>query len=239
MKNLNILPCILLISLVTLTFNSVVAQEKTLELGTFTGVKLGLPVDVHIRQGSPQKVVVKATDQVVGRIKTKIHDGMLYIVKQDNDSGWWEKQKGKGEAVKIYITAPNIKLLATSDGGSIQSENTLRAGRLNVSVSGAGTIKVVVEAGNLESKVTGSGHVVLRGNAQVTTLRISGSGNLNAERLVAKNCQVEISGSGNCRIQVNNDLLSRISGNGKLYYRGNPKRIVNNASGSGILKKID
>lgn len=239
MKNLNILSCILLVSLVTLTFNPALAQQKTLELGAFTGVKLGLPVDLYIRQGSPQKVMVEAPGEVTGRIKTKIHDGMLYIVKQDNDSGWWEKQKGKGEAVKIYITAANIELLAASDGGSIRSENTLRAGRLNIGVSGSGTIKVVVEAGDLEGKVSGSGHVGLRGSARNTKFRISGSGKLDAERLAANNCQVEISGSGNCRIQVNNDLLSRISGNGKVYYRGNPKRIINNASGSGALKKID
>ena len=110
---------------------------------------------------------------------------------------------------------------------------------MNVAVSGSGSVKVVVDASDLvDGKVSGSGTLGLRGKAENVKFRVSGSGNLNAEKLAAKNCQIESSGSGNCRIQVTNNLMSRISGSGQVYYRGNPKRIVNNASGSGGLKKI-
>ena len=238
MKNINILSRILSLSLIMLIINPSHAQQKTLELGAFKGVKLGLPVELYIKQGSPQNVIIEGPGEAAEHIKTKIHNDMLYIVKQDTDPGWWEKQKAKAEKVKIYITAPNITHLAASDGGSIQSKNTLRAKRLKVDAIGTGTVKVVVEAGDVEGKVSGSGYVGLKGSARNTKFRVSGSSNLDAERLAASNCQVEISGSGNCRIQVSNDLLSRISGNGKVFYRGNPKRIINNASGSGALKKI-
>ena len=238
MKNQNIHSCILLLSLSTLVLKPALAQQKTLDLGNFTGVKLGLPVDLYITQGSPQKVIVEASGDAANHIRTKIHDGMLYIVKKDTDLGWWEKWKNKGEKVKIYITVPDIGHLAVSSGGNIMSENTLRVARLIVGVNGSGSVKVVVEAGDLQGKVSGSGTVALKGSARNTIFRVSGSGKLDAERLAAHNCQVEISGSGNCRIQVNNDLMSRISGNGTVHYRGNPKRIINNASGSGALKKI-
>ncbi|MDN5211889.1 head GIN domain-containing protein [Fulvivirgaceae bacterium BMA12] len=237
MKNFNILFSILLATLGTLVFSPIQAQ-KTINVAPFTGVKLGLPVDLYIRQGTPQKVVVEASGEVTSRIHTKILHGNLYIIKGENDSGWWEKQQSKSEKIKIYITAPNIKNLAVSGSGSILSENTLRGDNLKIDVSGSGSVKVAVAVGHVEGKVSGSSTMGLKGSAQNTKFRVSGSANLNAERLAADNCQVELSGSGNCRIQVSNNLMSRISGSGKVYYKGNPKKIINNASGTGSLKKI-
>ena len=148
------------------------------------------------------------------RINAEINDNILYLVKHDNASRWWSKWRG--EKVRIYITAPNIE---------------------HIAVSGSGNIKVDVETDDLEGKVSGSGNMDLKGIARNTIFSVSGSGNLDAENLAADNCQVKISGSGNCRVQVKDNLVSKISGSGKVYYSGDPEKIINNSSGSGSLNK--
>ena len=226
---------ILLLSLATVAFNPTLAQQQTLDLDTFTGVKLGLPANLYIKQGSPQKVVIEASNEVMEHINAEINDNILYLVKHDNDSRWWSKWRG--EKVRIYITAPNIGHIAASGSGNIESENMLRTESLYVRVSGSGNIKVEVEADDLEGKVSGSGNMDLKGIARNTIFSVSGSGNLDAENLAADNCQVKISGSGNCRVQVKDNLVSKISGSGKVYYSGDPEKIINNSSGSGSLNK--
>lgn len=233
MKSFKQIPLILLLSI--LTFSFAVAQKQNRNVGSFNGVNLGVPAELVIKQGSSSSVVIEASDDALDRIETEVRGGVLQI-KQNNDWNWWKGWSSK--KVKIYITNPVFNHVSVSGSGNIRGENTLESKDMYVAVSGSGKLTLDIKAVQLESKISGSGNVSLKGSARNTELMISGSGNLDAENLASENCQVRISGSGNCRVQVDNSLDSRVSGSGNVFYRGNPEKLTNKSSGSGSIKKI-
>lgn len=225
----------LFISAGLLCSQPLLGQSETRNVGSFKGVQLNIPGKLYLRQGSPQKVVIEASREVLERIETDIVSGNL-VIRQENGS-WWKSWKDRG-TIKVYITAPNLEHISVSGSGSIKSENTIRADRMYLGVSGSGDMDLEVETQNLDSKISGSGSMDLKGRARNTEISISGSGNMDGESLSTNTCEVRISGSGNCRIEVSESLDSRVSGSGNIYYRGNPDKVSNHSSGSGSIKKI-
>jgi hypothetical protein len=212
-----------------------IAQNSTRNVGEFRGVSLGVSADLYITQGNNTSVVIEASDEVQERIETRIRDGVL-IIKQDDDWKWWKNLNSK--KIKIYITNPTFEHVSVSGSGDIQGENTLQSKEMYIAVSGSGKLDLDIKVVDLDSKISGSGNMNIKGSARNTTFQISGSGNMNAESLASEHCQVRISGSGNCRVQVDSSLESRVSGSGNVYYKGNPEKLSNHSSGSGSIKKI-
>lgn len=224
---------ILLLSILIVNF--AVAQKQTRNVGHFEGVKLGMPAHLFVKQGNTSSVIIEGSDEALEHIETEVKGGIL-VIKQDNDWNWWKSWKAKN--VKIYVTNPTFNHVSVSGSGNIQGENTLESKTMYVGISGSGELDLDIKTLDLESKISGSGNMDLRGSARSTQLSISGSGNLNAENLASENCEIRISGSGNCRVQVDHSLDSRVSGSGNIYYRGNPEKLSNKSSGSGSIKKI-
>ncbi len=81
---------------------------------------------------------------------------------------------------------------------------------------------------------TGSGNVSVTDLIAVDRMKVSliGSGGFFGFPLEANNCDVDISGSGNCEITVNDDLDVVIDGSGSVYYKGFPQ-IHEDITGSG------
>jgi len=71
---------------------------------------------------------------------------------------------------------------------------------------------------------TGSGNVTVSDPISVDHMEISliGSGGFYGFPLASSRCQVDISGSGNCEITVNENLDVVVDGSGSVYYKGSP-----------------
>jgi hypothetical protein len=225
----------ILLAFLILTGPLAMAQRTTLNVEEFSGVSLGLPAQLYVKQGNTPSVVIEASEQVQERIRTSVKNGVLTI-RQNDDWKWWNNWSDK--KVKIYITNPSFDHISVSGSGDITGENTLQSKDMYIGVSGSGKVKLAIKVVDLDSKISGSGNMQLEGTARNTNLQISGSGNLDAEDLASESCKVRISGSGNCRVQVDGSLDSRVSGSGNVYYRGNPDNLSNHSSGSGSIKKI-
>ncbi len=225
----------ILVAVMILTGQLIMAQKVTRDVEPFTGVSLGLPAQLYVKQGNSPSVVIEASDEVQERIETRVKSGVLTI-KQDDDWKWWKNWSGK--KVKIYITNPTFDHVSVSGSGDIMGQNMLQSKNMYIGVSGSGKINLDIKTVDLDSKISGSGNMKLEGSARNTNFQISGSGNLDAEELASETCSVRISGSGNCRVNVDDSLESRVSGSGNIYYRGNPEKLSNQSSGSGSIKKI-
>jgi hypothetical protein len=89
-----------------------------------------------------------------------------------------------------------------------------------------------------EATIIGTGDVVITDSFTQQNMKIDleGTGSFLGFNLTANNCQVDISGTGNCEITVNSSLDVSIDGTGNVYYKGNPN-IQEDISGTG--KVID
>ncbi len=72
--------------------------------------------------------------------------------------------------------------------------------------------------------VTGTGDFNLVGEKQSQLdLYITGAGSVEAFDMEADNCNISITGTGNCEVSVNESLNVTISGVGNVFYKGSPQ----------------
>lgn len=83
--------------------------------------------------------------------------------------------------------------------------------------------------------ITGAADFELSGAKQdVLDIYITGTGNVDAYDMVVDDCNIQISGAGNCQVHVIDNLDIVISGVGNIRYRGNPT-VTTDVSGVGDI----
>jgi hypothetical protein len=93
-----------------------------------------------------------------------------------------------------------------------------------------------MDATDIETSISGSGDIRLAGEATNHTLKVSGSGNLSGYELKSINQMITISGTGNAEVFVDGGILdAKISGSGKVYYKGNSSSFSADITGSGSV----
>jgi hypothetical protein len=263
--------CIALLFTATVLFAQ---NRETRNVSTFTKIAFRTPGKAYVKQGTPQKVEIEGSAEMLEKIKTKVEDGKLSIGPEDSWSNWsW----GDDDKVTVYITVATIEGLSVSGSGDLIVETKVNAAALSLNVSGSGSLKIDAQADNVSANVSGSGDMELRGTyksfssdisgsgeivmntaiagsadfeisgsgkviakgtSQSVKAQISGSGRVMAADLETGKCEVRISGSGGVEINVKDELDARISGSGSVYYKGEPKRVNADSSGSGKVRKL-
>lgn len=87
---------------------------------------------------------------------------------------------------------------------------------------------------------SGTGDVVVTDSMAQEELKISltGAGSFMGFPMRAGDCQVDITGTGNCEITVDNSLDVTIDGTGSVYYKGNPT-VHTDISGTGSVNQVN
>jgi len=87
--------------------------------------------------------------------------------------------------------------------------------------------------------VTGAADFELSGEQQdALDIYITGTGNVEAFDMQVKDCNIRISGAGNCEVNVVDNLDVVISGVGNIWYMGNPA-LSTDISGVGNVTAVD
>ncbi|MCB0655363.1 MAG: DUF2807 domain-containing protein [Saprospiraceae bacterium] len=201
--------------------------EKTLSLDEFNSLGLAISGTVHLTQGSRQEVRIKAQQNIIDNIKQEVRNGKWNI--------GFEQNVRKHEAIHIYVTMRDIRQLAVSGSGSIIGEQGIQSKDIDLAVSGSGDIKLDLQAEEANLSISGSGNILLAGKATTTEVTISGSGNVRALDFTTNGCSVSIAGSGNCEVDVRDDLNVHVSGSGSVLYEGTPS-IKSAIAGSGKVR---
>lgn len=201
---------------------------KTLDVSGFDGITLAFSGDVYLKQGSNYAVEAEGQENIIDNIETNVSGGIWRIK--------FDRNVRNHQGIKIYITMPKLTQAKIAGSGNIYSEGLFEnVDHLALGVSGSGDIKMEVSANNVESRISGSGSISLAGKTVGHEIQISGSGDIHSYDLTATKCSIRVSGSGNCQVDVIEDLDVSISGSGDVTYEGRP-RIKSKASGSGNVK---
>ncbi|MEO9870412.1 head GIN domain-containing protein [Ekhidna sp.] len=210
-------------------------QGRTVDVGSFSELSLGISGTVYLKQGSTQSVEIECDQDIFDKIEFEIRGDKLVIKKE----GKWNWNDGwRRSEVDIYITMDEIEGVSVSGSGSIESDGMLKTEDVRLSVSGSGNMELDLNSDEMDLRISGSGSIRLNGEANEAEAKISGSGRVKAEDLTVKIFQASISGSGSCYITATDEVSANISGSGSVYYAGNPDRVVSNSSGSGKVRKM-
>ena len=214
------------------------AQNKeTRDVRDFDEIQMRVGGKVYVTQGDKNEVILEGDKEFLEDIRTEVEGGRL-VIKNRRDRGWrfWRSSRDR---LTVYITIKELKGAYVSGSGDIIGKNHFNTKDFTASISGSGDIELDIDAEYISSRISGSGNIELEGKSDRAKLSISGSGKYFAEKLVVRDYQISMSGSGRGSINVEGDLDVKISGSGKVYYLGRPTSFSSNVAGSGTVRKIN
>ena len=193
-------------------------QGQMYTLGPFDRVVVSGTASVELTQGDRDQAFVVGDDSQQRGVKLTVFDGRLQIKTEDGWKFW------SSDTVQVKVQLRQVTQLRISGAGDITAPKAIKAGDLDVQISGQGVVKLAdVTASRLKFTISGSGGGELAGNVTELQMRISGKGKLQAERLKANKAEVTISGIGQTDVWAMEDLRIGISGVGTVNYWGKPK----------------
>jgi len=204
---------------------NIVKEER--DLSKFNGVELKNSANVFITQGKEQSFTIEAEDNIVSHITTTIKDSELKISTDEDIHPTKE--------INIYITVTELSALELKGSGNIKTSNEIKCNDMTLRLTGSGNISLMLDSKTLNLELTGSGNIDLEGQTNEATMSISGSGNVESKGLKSINDEISITGSGNCTVDVKNNLNVLITGSGNVYYLTDPESIRGTIKGSGKI----
>jgi hypothetical protein len=206
------------------------AEGRTYTPGAFDAIEISGSASVHFTQGPADQVFVAGDAGLQQAIGVEVRNGQLRI-KQRGAWKFWDSRK-----LRIEVTARDLRRVSISGAADFSAATPLRADKLVVSISGAGTARFdQLDVATLDFQVSGSGDGQVAGTAKDLSVRISGRSDLRAEDLKAEHAAVSISGVGDVRVWVRQDLAIAVAGAGKVDYWGAPPNVARNVSGAATI----
>lgn len=207
--------------------HNVVKEER--KAGTFDEIKVSSGIDVYLTQGSRESITVEADENLHEYIMTEIRNGELNV--------YTEVLIRDAERKRVYVTMRNIESVKTTSAGDIVGQNPVKAEKLEISASSAGSINLEVDAGEVEVYISSSGDVTLSGQADYLDASLSSAGDLNAFDLQVKEAEVSASSAGDADVSVTDKIFARASSAGEITYQGSPKYVDTHSSSAGGIHR--
>ena len=215
--------------------NGDIATEAR-DTGAFDAVALSGGFNVVIRQGSGNKVEVKADRNLLPYIETRVVDGSkgrtLQIAPRKNTN------LSTSTNPSFVIEMPALRAVSVAGSGKIQVE-AMKTGGVDADIAGSGDIRFAqLDAERLGMRVSGSGDIVAAGRCNNAHVSIAGSGDVRAADLAAEEVKVSIAGSGDAQVNATKRLNVSIAGSGDVKYAGSPE-ISSSIAGSGKVRRLE
>jgi|GEM_PF-6918650 hypothetical protein len=194
MKNL------LIILLLAVTILNLSAQTETRTPGSFTAIENHCSVDVIIRQGTDEKVVVYAPQKYINQITTKVSINTLYI---DVDGPMFINN----EVVKIEVTTKELKEITNSGSADIEFIGGFTTNNMLIEMQGSGDLEGTFNVKDMEIKMHGSGDVEISGVNNSLDVEQIGSGDFEGESLHLGTAYFRMSGSGEAEVEGTSAMM--------------------------------
>lgn len=194
----------------------------------FDEIELDGAAKVFINQGTNVKVEVEIDSNLLEFVKTKV-SGMKLKIYDDKCLEEFSKYE-------IHITVPDLTGLYVSGNVNVKSEGLIKTDNLYLKIKDSGIVHFGVKTDDLEVVTKDSGSINLFGSAENFEIDIDDAGSVDAFGLSAKNVDTDVDDAGICKINVSSKFKGDVSGSGKIFYKGNPKKVKTSTSDSGSIK---
>ncbi|MDZ7606919.1 MAG: head GIN domain-containing protein [Cyclobacteriaceae bacterium] len=189
-------------------------KSEVRDIVGFNAVVFNTIGDVYITQGADYYFKIQGPENVVAATTAIIDDGLLVI-------GTTKCYNGNAN-IRVDITVPELNRIGMSGTGKIFVEDTLSADKLVMELYGLGEIHAALDVDSLFTDLVGSGIVAYKGLCNSHVMGCSGDIVLNAYDLKTATTNILLSGIGDSYVTVDNKLVVVITGQGNVYYKGQP-----------------
>jgi hypothetical protein len=210
-------------------------------------VKIDGMVDLKIRQGAVPSLTISGDKRILSNITAVQSGDTLHF---DTESRGFKFGRNTAHA---ELVLPSLREVV-SDGVGSTEVNGFSGDTLELTLEGAGSMKVtcdyqdlkanlggvgsmtlwVSENDNVDLDLRGAGYITLGGHSKMLRATLGGLGSLNAQQLQADSVTVELSGLGNATVNAKTNATLNLSGLGSVTVYGKP--LNRNVSVDGLGK---
>lgn len=207
--------------------------SQTRDVSGFNQIFFNGNGNVFISQGESESLTIEGEDSILELVTTLVIDKALRIDYKKSNAA---HLISSSPLVNVYIQVKDIQEIRLSGSGTISTSTPLKTFHLKMSISGSGNGTIDVIGHKLVTILSGSSNFTVKGTVENQDIWISGSGIYQAGELSSKVANINITGSGEVSVNVQDDMDIHISGAGTVIYRGTP-RIRQSISGSGNVTR--
>lgn len=194
------------------------AEVRTIN-GSFHGIKVSHAIQVFVKQGNDEAVVVSAVDEKWrNRIKVEVKDGILRIW-FDNDGVRWNWNMGD-KKLRAYVSVKNLDMIDASGASDVKIDGLLKGNQLNVKLSGASSLKGELSYSKMKVEQSGASGSNVSGRVNELVINSSGASDFKGFDLTSDYCIAEASGASDIKVTVTKDLKVEATGASDIDYRG-------------------
>ena len=208
---------------------NVVTEERPVS-SDFTEVRGSAGLDVYLTEGTENKIVVEADENLMDLIETNISNGKLTIRSAKNI--------GRSKAKKIHVTFVSLNKIEASSGADVIGNSVIKSEVLRLDCSSGADIEVEVFANELYAETSSGSDIEVSGKANILYANASSGSDLNAKKLQTINCNAKASSGADIVVTVNENLDAKASSGGDIRYYGNPDLANEKQGRSGSIRKM-
>jgi len=194
---------------------NVVKVER--KVSGFKAVAVSNGINLLVSQGSEEKVVVEAEENLIQYIRTEVSDETLRIGIHGNNGSFNSHKK-----INVYVTAKELNALEANSGSRLKSENRIKTGNLKISSSSGSSIIVEVACVNLDASASSGSSGIISGSAATLTAEGSSGSSLVASELVAEKGNISASSGSVVVVHITKEIKADASSGGRIVVSGNP-----------------
>lgn len=195
-------------------------ETRTFALRDFDQVTLSGADDVKVIYGRDFAVAATGTPDALDRLDIR-QSGTSLIVAQKEDKGWkigWDKNKS---SAMVTVTMPLIRAATLSGAGDLDVASATPEDAFAARLSGSGNLAVEnSRAKAVDLTLTGAGNMKLRGLADSVKAQLTGSGSIDAVALAAREVTVGLTGAGSISASASELATGTLSGVGNVDIAG-------------------
>ncbi|MFT7626565.1 MAG: hypothetical protein ACI9AT_000142 [Ulvibacter sp.] len=210
--------------------NGNVDNEERMVSENFSEVKGSAGLDVYLTEGSENKIVVEADENLLEFIETNIANGRLNITTNKNI--------GRSKSKKVHVTYKKLDEIHASSGADVIGNSVIKNEIITLDASSGSEIEVEVFAREVFAETSSGADINVRGKATLLLASSSSGSDINAKELLVVNCNADASSGGNIIVNVKEKLSTEATSGGSIRYYGNPSAVSNDASRSGNVHKM-
>lgn len=205
-------------------------MTETRSVANFHALEMNVPGKVEMRIDSVFRVEVTCEESVIAYLETYENNGVLNI--------HFDRDVFDVDNLRVRVWVPHWDGISVNGSADVDVPDPISGDQLCLSISGSGDVQVFsLDFNELKTSTAGSGDITISGQAERLDCSISGSGQLDAVDCPVKTAVINITGSGDARVDVSENLKVTISGSGDVGYQGSPE-VTSNVSGSGRVYKL-
>ncbi|UGQ44772.1 GIN domain-containing protein [Massilia endophytica] len=240
----------LLIAALALFAGAAGAQEQTTAPvidARVVRVKLDGVIDLRLRQGDQPSVHITGEKRYVDKVKV-VQNGDTLLLDTESRGMKWSRS-----TVRADVVLPQLRELVSEGVGTMEVSG-FKGEEIELTLDGAGSMKVVCDYRRLKAnlggvgsmhlwvaendavdlELGGAGYVTLGGRSKMLRANLGGLGGLNAQQFQADSVEVELSGLGNATVNARTNANLNLSGLGSVTVYGKP--LNRNVSVDGLGK---